>query len=99
MADIRQGARARAKDWTPRRKNPRKSTRLPALVMTNDGSASLGACTVTDISDGGARLKFNGLAELPEYFILALSPDGYASRRCRVMWRSETQVGVQFIKK
>jgi hypothetical protein len=35
---------------------------------------------------------------VPNEFILALSSDGAARRRCRVAWRTKDQVGVEFLK-
>ncbi len=35
---------------------------------------------------------------VPDEFILALSSDGAARRRCRVAWRTENQIGVEFLK-
>jgi hypothetical protein len=35
-------------------------------------------------------------ADIPDSFILALSQNAKAFRRCHVRWRSETELGVQF---
>jgi len=35
---------------------------------------------------------------LPDEFVLALSSDGAARRRCRVTWRAEDSIGVEFLK-
>src|SRR5437762_14382326 len=35
---------------------------------------------------------------VPAESILALSSDGAARRRCRVAWRTDNQIGVEFLK-
>jgi hypothetical protein len=37
--------------------------------------------------------------KVPENFILALSADGAATRYCRVVWRTDKQVGVEFVER
>jgi hypothetical protein len=53
-------------------------------------------CFVHDISATGARLAVSGNADLPPEFIIYLSETGTAQRRCQVVWRSATHVGVTF---
>jgi hypothetical protein len=50
-----------------------------------------------DISGIGARLAVNGADTLPDQLVLLLSHDGRSHRRCSVVWRSETAIGVEFI--
>ena len=71
---------------------------MPARLQSIENGTSLGDCNLLDISDGGARLSFNRPAELPEHFLLVLSLNEGAFRRCEVRWRSETELGVQFYK-
>lgn len=91
--------RSKAKTSTQSRRHVRKPTRLPALVRSTDGGTLVGRCLIVDMSEGGARLKFEGVPDLPPSFILVLSRDGYAHRHCEVRWRTETEIGVQFVKK
>ena len=60
-----------------------------------DGSA-LGACVLTDLSAGGARLLVKPPANVPNRFILVLSWDGELKRECFVAWRSSNAIGVRF---
>ena len=53
-------------------------------------------CTITDISEGGARLFVPDL-ELPEQFFLYISGDATTREDCRVAWRLGGEVGVQFV--
>ena len=53
------------------------------------------ACTVRNLSDTGAKLELaSGLRQVPAEFTLLL-PDGHA-RDCRVVWRTQMDVGVEF---
>jgi hypothetical protein len=61
-------------------------------------------CTLWDESDGGAKLSPKtarefGLAEIPNDFFVYMSPDAdfRSRRRCRVAWRSDTCIGVEFL--
>src|SRR5947209_7203468 len=81
-----------------RRRHPRKPVNQPAVAALGDGERpALRACVVVDISAGGAKLKIAAPEELPETFTLILSWGARTTRRCLVRWRSQTEVGVQFI--
>ena len=80
-----------------KRKNLRRTVTYPAFIDLGDGSPAR-ACTLCDASQEGAQLAVADPDSLPDEFILALSSDGAARRRCRVVWRTETQVGVEFLK-
>jgi c-di-GMP-binding flagellar brake protein YcgR len=54
------------------------------------------ACQVTNISAGGARMCLPDAAAVPAEFTLVLTHDGAVSRPCRVVWRSQTDLGVAF---
>ncbi len=60
------------------------------------GSAKRFGCVVADISDSGARLDVDTPDSVPDRFILLLSKNGHARRICRTVWRSSSQIGVQF---
>lgn len=64
-----------------------------AHLKLND-SGTLVECVVRDISQTGARLIVTSPSELPDTFSLFLSKD--VARRCRIVWRKEKQVGVNF---
>ena len=82
------------KDWVQRRRKPRKSIAVSALLRDMVRGALLGDCQILDISEGGARLKVGCPGDVPDNFILVLY--GQTFRRCEVRWRSATEVGVQF---
>jgi len=80
-----------------KRKSVRRTVAYPTYIDLGDGSPAL-ACTLCDASQEGAQLAVANPKSLPNEFILALSSDGAARRRCRVVWRNETEVGVRFLK-
>ena len=53
-------------------------------------------CMVRDISATGAGMEVSGPIVVPDYFILALPPDGQHTP-CQVMWRQATRIGVAFV--
>ena len=55
-------------------------------------------CVILDVSEYGARImvKESG-ASLPKEIWLFLNPTGTRRRRCRVIWRSEDQIGVSYL--
>ena len=77
-----------------KRKKPRKALRYNAWLSARGGKPR--GCMVADISETGARLDVDAPDELPENLLLLLTGDGRARRKCRVVWRSEHQIGVQF---
>jgi hypothetical protein len=80
-----------------KRKNLRRTITYPAFLDFGDG-APVRECTLCDASQEGAQLAVADPNSLPDEFILALSSDGAARRRCRVVWRTDNQVGVEFLK-
>jgi hypothetical protein len=83
--------------FAEKRKNLRRSISYPAFIDLGDGSSTI-ECTLCDASQEGALLSVAEPDGVPDEFILALSSDGAARRRCRVAWRTEEQVGVEFLK-
>jgi PilZ domain len=74
------------------RRSPRRNVRYPARIDAIDGTAQ--SCTLVDISETGARLIATGTDQIPGEFTLLL---GGAFRKCRVVWRNEPHLGVQFL--
>ncbi len=52
-------------------------------------------CTVQNITGGGARLKLANTSGLPETFDLTFE-HGRTRRPCRVVWRTDNELGVCF---
>lgn len=53
-------------------------------------------CLVADISDGGVRLFAQGI-DVPNEFILLMEGIGETGRKCRVVWRLDSEIGAEFI--
>ena len=53
-------------------------------------------CLIHDISALGARVIVDRAAIVPEEFVLSLTANDQVARQCRVIWRSQTHVGVEF---
>jgi len=78
------------------RKKPRRQFQYTARIVA-DAATPPRPCAISDISDSGARIVLNSQADLPEQFILLLTKEGRARRKCRVVWRSGSIVGVEFM--
>ena len=64
------------------------------LLRGNDNPAL--ACTLVDISASGARLVISEVKEVPDEFTVAFTANGTPSRKCRVVWRGDGDIGVAF---
>jgi len=53
-------------------------------------------CEMKDVSEFGARLVVSDPRASPQEFLLVLNPG--LLRWCRVMWRSDSEIGIQFIR-
>jgi hypothetical protein len=53
-------------------------------------------CSLKDISSTGARIEITDASSAPQEFLIKLN-DGLL-RWCRVMWRSEKEIGITFIE-
>jgi PilZ domain len=77
------------------RKRPRKRLQYRANILIGE-KGPLQPCSITDISQSGARLVLETDRELPQRFMLLLSSRGDARRVCRQVWRDGENVGVEF---
>lgn len=80
------------------RRSIRRPIRIPAK-MAADSGALLRDCVVLDISESGARLGIEDTQLLPDEFTIVFASGGRPYRRCHILWRSKTQLGVLFDKK
>jgi hypothetical protein len=81
-----------AKFWST--KERRKDRRLyhmqfPSFIQLKDEQRG---CTVSDVSETGARIALEQALDLPDEFILHLS--GTVPRPCKVVWRDTASVGI-----
>ena len=78
-----------------RRRSRRRTLGYGAVVVSFDGALTR-ECVINDISASGAKLRLDAPKELPEEFVLVLTAQGTAKRRCKIAWRSAQEVGVRF---
>jgi len=69
---------------------------LPARIDTGQGSRLL-HCVIDDLWEFGARITLAIDAKLPRELVLVLSAEGDARRRCRILWRDELELSVEFL--
>ncbi|MCK1387207.1 PilZ domain-containing protein [Bradyrhizobium sp. 21] len=63
------------------------------LTFENSGIA----CTVRNMSEGGAAIDLDAPVKLPQSFTLAIARDNFV-RNCRTVWRSDTRIGLAFVR-
>jgi hypothetical protein len=76
------------------RRHRRKQISITAAMVWGEGSVPR-ECNILDISHGGARL-YVGQLPVPENFTLLMSTNGRVRRLCKVSWRRDGEIGVQF---
>jgi len=80
---------------TERRKSPRQKSLYRGVVSFADNNFTLD-CTVRDISEAGARLKFNSSPPIiSEYLDLAIPFRGQIFRG-KVVWCNVNEIGIAF---
>ncbi len=77
-----------------KRKSKRQHVRYTAWLLLADGQ--LHGCVLSNASEHGACIELEDAAIAPDRFTLLLSNNGGVQRKCRVVWRQPTQVGVTF---
>ncbi|MGB7714199.1 MAG: PilZ domain-containing protein [Pseudolabrys sp.] len=78
-----------------RRKSGRSRVLKGAKLLL--GTSSVLDCIVRNATNTGARVQIANTVELPDPVGLTLD-GGYRVRRCRVVWRTLTETGVEFLK-
>jgi hypothetical protein len=77
------------------RKKPRRHFHYNARIFSDKDTPPI-TCSISDISQTGARIALESDEKLPDTFMLLLTPNGDARRHCRVIWRDGLSVGVEF---
>jgi hypothetical protein len=54
-------------------------------------------CTLIDVSEAGAHLTVSDVYDLPENFALHLTREAKPGRMCRIVWRRDHDVGLEFL--
>jgi hypothetical protein len=86
------------RDQAELRRHRRQTLRYAASVLVDQNGTTL-PCSISDISESGARLLLQQDAELPEKFILLLTPQGDPRRICQLAWRDGKVLGVRFLQR
>lgn len=75
-----------------KRRASRRSVRRAARI---NFARQVMTCMVRDISATGALIEANNLATIPDRFTMQIEMES-CDRRCTVVWRKRTRMGVQF---
>lgn len=78
-----------------RRKSGRSRV-LKSAKLVLDRSAIID-CIVRNVTNSGARLQIANTVDLPEEFEMTFD-GGHSIRPCRLVWRTITETGVEFIQ-
>jgi PilZ domain-containing protein len=78
-----------------RRKFPRKAFNFDARIVDSDGSWEH-ECHIVDVSATGARLTLKEPVKVPTEFLLALTKQGKAVRKCHLVWNNGNEIGISF---
>jgi PilZ domain len=74
----------------------RRTVTLRTWITARDLPEAV-ACSLSDVSETGARIVVADGSRIPEVFELRMTRDGRVMRRCRIIWRRERVVGVRFV--
>ena len=78
------------------RQTPRAAIGTKAWIRFDDGF-SVRACRLVDLSSTGVRIMVDAPRDVADRFSLLLSRDAAPGRRCRVKWRSGSEIGAEFV--
>lgn len=79
-------------------RKPRHSTQHQAWMLLDGGFAKRN-CTILNLSVGGARIKLTDGESIGNHLSLALTGDVRKVTRCRLIWRKDGVIGVEFIER
>jgi PilZ domain len=79
-----------------RRKHFRVEWNSPATIYDLDRGAPR-PCIVRKFSNGGAKIVGVRANTIPDEFTLRITPGHGRTHKCRVLWRSDDAIRVQFI--
>jgi hypothetical protein len=96
MMDISMSEAEPAQEAKDERIDPRTTVRRCGWLSRTRGE-QLQECVVVDVSKKGARLAFNTPSEIPDNFYIYMTLESTSRRHCRVAWRSDKQIGVEFL--
>jgi len=74
---------------------PRRRILKGGKIVVNNGFSTFD-CTVRNLSETGARIRVVSIIGIPDSFELAM--DYGAKFQCSVAWKTETELGVRFVR-
>lgn len=85
--------------WRSGRKQrePRRRLNKPGWISAG-GSFGVQRCTIENISAGGAQLLVANPRAVPSDFVLSFTQGERGGKRCHVVWRTGSTIGVRFAK-
>ena len=81
-----------------RRKGDRQTIDHPCWIDVGHGRPPTQG-RLCNVSVSGAKLTCEGAAELPNEFNLYLTHDGTVGRKCKVVRRTENEIGLRFLNR
>ena len=78
-----------------RRKNFRVEWNSPATIYDTDRQLAR-PCILSDFSNSGAKITGVMASTIPDEFMLRIARDHGRTRKCRVIWRADDTLGVEF---
>lgn len=79
-------------------RKPRHNTQHQAWMLLDGGFAKRN-CTILNLSSGGARIALTDDRSVGNNLSLALTGDVRKVTRCRLIWRRNAVIGVEFIER
>jgi hypothetical protein len=76
-----------------RRKNFRVEWNTGGKIVVE--GRTICSCIISNLSNGGAKISKVDSTDIPDQFVLSFV-DPVAPRLCRVSWRRDNEIGVQF---
>ena len=74
----------------------REAVGTKAWIRFDDGFSVRG-CRLIALSSKGVRIIVEAPHDVADCFLLLLSRDAAPGRRCRVKWRSGSEIGAEFV--
>ena len=66
--------------------------------LTRARGEQIRECLVWDESDTGMRLVVDAPDDIPDTFYVYPTLDSSSRRHCRVIWRADRQIGIEFLR-
>jgi hypothetical protein len=91
------GIRNLFKRRVERRKHVRGGI-IETAWMLMEGAPFPFVCVIWDKSEGGTRVAVANPQSIPNEITLLLKRDATYGTRCRVVWRTDDQIGLEFLE-